>query len=282
MVAVPALGFAAGGLEHPAADLDDGAGLFGHGDEVGRRDPASLGVAPANQSLGPSDPPGGRLHDRLVVQDEFLAVQGAPQVAGQRKAVQDAGVEVVVVDLVAAALLLGRVHGRVGVAEQAVELLTLVPQGDPGAGLGQDLTAVHHDWVADPCKDPAGHGLGLGLVGGREDDRELVATDPGRGVGRSKAGPQPVGHLDQNVVAGGVAQVVVDLLEAVQVEHGDGEVLASASRIGHGLGETVVGQGPVGEPGERIVEGLMGELVLASDPLKYSGELAGDGGHHLE
>jgi hypothetical protein len=29
MVAMPALGFAAGGLQHPAADLDDGPGLFG-------------------------------------------------------------------------------------------------------------------------------------------------------------------------------------------------------------------------------------------------------------
>ena len=48
-------GFAAGLLEHPAADVEDEAGLLGDGDELGGRDVAARRVMPADQRLERGD-----------------------------------------------------------------------------------------------------------------------------------------------------------------------------------------------------------------------------------
>ena len=57
--------------QHPAADRDDQAGLLGDRDELGGRDQAPLGVAPAQQRLDAGDGPVGEPHDGLVVQLEL-------------------------------------------------------------------------------------------------------------------------------------------------------------------------------------------------------------------
>ena len=95
-----------------------------------------------------------------------------------------------------------------------------------------------------------------------EEDRELVAADPGGQV----AGPQR--RLDaladgrQERVAGGVAEGVVDDLEVVEVEEQhDRDQPGGVGRLeslGHALGE----ERPVGEPGQRVVIGLVLELFL--------------------
>jgi hypothetical protein len=65
------------------------------------------------------------------------------------------------------------------------------------------------------------------------------------------------GHRDQQVVAGGVAELVVDRLEVVQVDEEQGQgragLGAAAQRVTHPLPE----QGPVGQVGEPVVERLM-------------------------
>ena len=102
------------------------------------------------------------------------------------------------------------------------------------------------------------------LRGIPEEDRELVAADPGREV------PGPQGRLDaladgrEELVARGVAEGVVDDLEVVEVEEQDdrdqpGRV-GRLEALGHALGE----ERPVGEPGQGVVVGLVLELVLES------------------
>ena len=63
--------------------------------------------------------------------------------------------------------------------------------------------------------------VGVCLV--RDEDGEFVATEPCRGVGSAKALADALGGLDQQAVAGQVAETVVDELELVDVEeqHGD-------------------------------------------------------------
>ena len=55
--------------------------------------------------------------------------------------------------------------------------------------------------------------------GVRQQDRELVTAQPGDGVPASHGPPQPLGDLDEEQVAEVVAVGVVDVLEAVQVQH---------------------------------------------------------------
>ena len=64
--------------QHPFADRDDEAALFGHRDEVGRRDVAELGVAPAQQRLGAAHHAAAQFDLRLVVQLEAPLRQRLP------------------------------------------------------------------------------------------------------------------------------------------------------------------------------------------------------------
>ncbi len=109
--------------------------------------------------------------------------------------------------------------------------------GDAARDLGgvQDADAdAHpdpHRWPAQADVDRGGQSLGhaagdlvrapLGLLRGVpaavEQHGELVAADPGHEVGLAHAGPQPLAHGDEQLVAGRVAVAVVDLLEAVEV-----------------------------------------------------------------
>jgi hypothetical protein len=59
-----------------------------------------------------------------------------------------------------------------------------------------------------------------------------------------------------------VAQAVVDLLEAVQVQEQHGHRGGLPLGPLEGVVDPVLEQGPVGQGGERVVEGLVDELVL--------------------
>ena len=56
-------------------------------------------------------------------------------------------------------------------------------------------------------------------VGSRQDHQEFVAAQAAEGVALAQALLDPGGHFLEHLVAGGVAQGVVDQLEAVQIDH---------------------------------------------------------------
>ena len=77
----------------------------------------------------------------------------------------------------------------------------------------------------------------------------------------------PAGHRAQQLVAGRMAERVVDLLEAVEVEEKDRGHATFAAGTGQGLAEPVEQQGAVRQPGQRVVQGqppdpLLGRLAL--------------------
>ena len=102
-------------------------------------------------------------------------------------------------------------------------------------------------------------GLGLRHVGEiRAHDHELVAASPGREIRRAQDAQQPTAEVDQKLVAGGVAECVVDQLESVEVDEqcrGEG---AGALTAGHGGLEVADEQVPVREAGQRV----MGRVVF--------------------
>ena len=73
---------------------------------------------------------------------------------------------------------------------------------------------------------------------------------------------EALGDLDEDLVAGGVAEGVVDRLEVVEVEEDDREPAAVATGAGDGVADALAEQRAVGEAGDGVVEGLVGELVL--------------------
>ena len=74
---------------------------------------------------------------------------------------------------------------------------------------------------------------------------------------------EPLGHRLQQQVADRVAEAVVDVLEAIQVEEEDGAVPVGAPGVRDGHRGPVLEEGAVGEPGELVVVGAVLELGAA-------------------
>ena len=223
--ALPVAGGLAGGVQDPAADGHDQAGVLGHGDELARHDQAPLGVVPADQRLQPGQLAPGQLDHRLVADGELLADDGPAQGGLEVEALQGPGVHGRVEHPdPGPAGRLGRVHGHVGVAQEPLGVLVAASgQADPDAGPGQHLPPGHGHRGAQDGRHPLAQGDRLALVGDLGDEHgELVAAEPGRQVARPQAAPEPLGHHPQDLVAGGVAEAVVDRLEVVQVQQEQG------------------------------------------------------------
>ena len=77
-----------------------------------------------------------------------------------------------------------------------------------------------------------------------------------------------VGDLAEDLISGVMAEGVVDLLEAVEVEHEDGEWAVGAAGAVEGAGEAIFEEAAVGEAGEFVVECqplIAGDLFLEHD-----------------
>ena len=193
------------------------------------------GVVPAHQRLDRHDLAlGGRRRaravqgeDRLVQQVQLARADGGAQLLLERRAAAARRGAVRRrrrhADLVAPALL-GDVHRRVGGAQQGVGAqLVAVGARHPDAGRHPQLAALEPEGLLEAVDERARGRLGVGVAD--EQDRELVTAEPAeRRRSSGTAVAQALRHLAQQLVAGGVAELVVDLLEAVEVaeQHGRG------------------------------------------------------------
>lgn len=91
---------------------------------------------------------------------------------------------------------------------------------------------------------------------------EFVTGQAGEGVAGAQGRAQALSDFDQDVVAGLVAEGVVDGLEAVQVDERQRDATAAAGSGGQGVFDAVVEQSPVGEAGELVVQGAVGHLLV--------------------
>ncbi len=110
-------------------------------------------------------------------------------------------------------------------------------------------------------------GFGVHRVEPGAQHRELVAAEAGDDVARPHRLLEALRDLAEQLVAGVVAQSVVDVLEPVDVQEQDGDAGAVAFGPRERVAEEVDEQPPVGEAGEQIVVGAVGEQVLGRLPL---------------
>ena len=104
-------------------------------------------------------------------------------------------------------------------------------------------------------------------VGERQEDGELVAAEPRHGVGLAQRRAQPRRDALQDAVAGMVAERVVDLLEAVQVEQQQRERAVLAVGDARRLVETIVQERAVRQIGQRVVIRQVGEALFDAPAL---------------
>ena len=183
-------------------------------------------MTPADQRLDREDRAGVQVDLGLVVQDELVAQNGAAQRLVHPKLFLDPEIDLRLVELErVASALLGPVHGGVGVGEQGLGVAPVVGKGrnSDAAGDAQDVPVDPH--LLRDRRLKAGHRFrdvldALGLVA--EHDDEFVAAEPHHDVRRAHAPTIRRGDGPEQLVAGVVAEAVVDVFEIVDVDEGDG------------------------------------------------------------
>ena len=225
-------------------------------------------MLPAHERLETLDPSGRELDHRLVVQDELAVVDGALEIGLELQALQGGVVHRGFEHLVAALPgFLGHVHRHVGVPKELLGALgsarSRVGGRDADRGADEDLLALQVERSLERREDPRRNLRGVDAVAAvLEQDRELVSTEASGGVGLPERVLQALADLVEHPVTGGVTERVVDRLEVVQVheQDGDREVVARLP-LDHVL-DAVLEQRPVRQAGDRVVEGLVLELLL--------------------
>ena len=125
-------------------------------------------------------------------------------------------------------LVLGQVHGRVGVPEQVLRACgSGRAQGDTYAGVHEELLLSHHERPLEALGDPTGH---LGCVVGSfhllQQDHELIAPEAGQCVARTQAASEAIAYGDEQ-------QVCSRVLEAAH------ETRASVADLQYPIGDAI-------------------------------------------
>ncbi len=203
------------------------------------------------------------MHGKCVVGE------GSPQCLFEVHSVDGRGVHRGFEHAVAALSLSFRlIHRGVRMAEEPICLDVLtVSQGDANAGSDRNA-AVPKPERGEQCIE---HPLGdqSSLVRSVEivnQDRELVTAETRDRVEIAQVRVETVSDCDQECVTGKVAEAVVHVLEAVEVNHHHRDVSTDPHSSAEGMFEPVVEQCPVRQTGERVVRRLVADLVQGTRP----------------
>ena len=281
-VPAPACGGRTGRAQHARSDDFDQAALFGHVDEDRGRHHAQLRMLPAQQRFGTDDAAVGHAEHRLVHQAEFAALPGAAQLLLHAHAALDGLVHRAAVEPVTVlARHLGLVHRDVAVLHQRGGAGRILgEQGDADGRAQEHLAVLHHDRTAQfrhqllrQARGAAAHVTVL------DQDDELVATEARQQrivaahlVDRIT---DAVSELLQHLVAGLVAQGVVDALEVVDVGEQQRQLAACATQHHQPVVQALAERQPVGQPGQRVGIGHAPHVaVVPGDAVAHRAERA--------
>lgn len=199
------------------------------------------------------------------MQAELVAFDRVTQAVFQRQPLERLGVKAVGMELIGVPPLpLGAIHRFVGAPDQSVDVVAVGRiQADADAGGDGQLMVRQCERFGEPSQYLLrNHGDIAEIRHILKDYRKLVAGQPRRGVALSDAAGQAFGHLLQQLVADHVAEGVVDLLEAVEIEEQQGYGEAVAVCAGQCPAKALIEQGAVGKGREGVVIGLIVQALL--------------------
>ena len=152
------------------------------------------------------------------------------------------------------------VHRQLGVLDDLVgQRRGRVGQRQADRGGQENLAVVERDRRADGLADGLGKGGDLGGVGFRHQHQaELVPGEPGQRVLRLQDPGQAPRQRQQDRIADRDADGIIDLLEAVEVDHHQGRPQRRhrLRQIGDGA-EPVDEQFAIGQAGEIVMHGIV-------------------------
>ena len=259
------------------------AALLDEREEVAGAEQAALGVVPAHERLDAAHRAGPQLRLRLVVQDELAGLERGAELADEREPLAAVVVAADHVDLVAGAHALGLVHRDVGALQQAHGVAGVGgEQRDADAGVDVDADAADGEGVLERRAQPQPGGARRRLVARLEDDRELVAAEARERVVVAQELLQARADLAQHLVAGVVAERVVELLEAVEVDQQQRQLAVALGR-GRDRGVQRVDEvAAVAEAGEVVGARLRAAVAQALDHRQPRAGHAGEDRHGRE
>ena len=224
-----------------------------------------------SSASAPTTRPLRRVHLGLIQDHQFVAFQRAPQLALQHQPLDRGGIHFGHVEGAGiAAVLLGVVHRRIGVADQIDHVLGVVgTDGDADAGGQVHLLLVDVESAADFIQQGARQGAdGRAVVDVHrqiiDEHGELVARQPADDRVLAQIARQPLAQDFQRAVAGGVAEGVVDLLEAVQIQIQQRERALVAARARDRLLQQMLELHAVRHLGERVVARQVADAPLGA------------------
>lgn len=205
---------------------------------------ATLRVLPAYQCLYTQARTAVQVVQWLVVQAQLVALQGQLQGRDQLDAMLRLFGELLAVEgigFTTAALGLGQ--RRVGVAQDLFDILGIAgEQADAEAGADADALPLQLEGLAqlgDQLTGQQGCASGLDVV--LDQYTKLIPSEAGQGHAGTQAAEQAHGHFLEQLVAKGVAEALVDVLEVIKVEQQHGGVavfaLAAFQRLAGPLAE---------------------------------------------
>ncbi len=227
-------------------------------------DLSQCGVFPSQERFEANQVEFGEVVDRLVHEAELVAGECGTQVQFEFVAALDRCLHLGLEDFIAVlARCLGLIQGHICIAQefsggfsQAGRDANTGRDHDRHAGL-VDLEGLMHD-----LQDPLGDELGGALQGRFVDqDHELVTAHAPDRVRFPQAGRQPRRHRLQEAITSGVAQRVVDILEPVQIHEQRRARGAVAPVAGLQPLDTVHDQSPIRQARQRVVQGLVTQLI---------------------
>ena len=276
---VQAVQHAAGLAHHPFADRHDQPGFLGQADEGVRREHALGGMLPAQQRFQAGQAVGLQAQLGLVIQQQLVALDGVAQVVLDELAAMGFGIQLRGEHLPAVlAAGLGLVQRQAGLLHQLLGMavgLDVAHQADGGGDV--DQLVGHEQRTAEQVQQLPGHFLGI-HVGGVEQGGELVAGEArqtGLGPQRVAQAPRQAG---QHLVAGLVAEGLVDAFEVVDVhqQQAEGRVWRFAQLLLEAIDEI----GAIAQPGEAVAQGLLCLALIVQlverDVLAQAEQVGGD------
>ena len=263
--AVPGIHLRARGAQYPFADGVDKAGLFRDRNELSRRDQAVIRVLPAEQRFDACEAARLGRDQRLVMQQQLVPFDGVEQRVLHRQSAARARTHLCAIhDEAVSAARLGLVHRRIGVLEQRLRFGARVRRDADSYGDGDvERLPIDRKRLFQRTQAALGdrHRRGGILKPGKEE-HELVASPPCEGIAFSNARFELGSDELEQRVAHAVSERVVDVLEAVDVDHQHGEHRALAAGLRKPAGEALVEQEPVRQRGQMIGPRQLMESLL--------------------
>ncbi len=231
---------------------------FGERDEFIGLQQAALGVRPAAENLKSARLAAAQIDDRLEVGKQrsfgdrraqfrlLLCARGGVHVHGR-----------VVGHGAAGRMLLGMEERDVGLANELLvgRGVTWI-DGAAHARADLQLEPVEAHGLQQGVDDLTSHAANEFVVAVKSKHGDkFVPAVAGLYLGAGQRLAQPEGNLLQNKIANEMAALIVDRLEAVEVDHEHGELGMIALGVGERLLQLDEQGAPVGEAGERVVHG---------------------------